>query len=261
MHGTWLRPGQAVALTISAIVCAYNEADYLPACLHSLLAQTRPPDEILVINNASTDETARRGARRCRACAWSTSRARAWSWRARPARWRRRGDMLVYRRRRLPRADDVARARRAALRARARPSSRVTGPYRFYDWDWRGRALIARVRRHASRRRRTSLVHHVLRHRRDPLRRQLRGAARRRWRASAGSTRSIEFHGEDTNLGRRLTPVGPVALCGGVLGLDVGAALSGDGEAARCSGSTCGTSGPRSCGTGRRIDEHLDVRA
>src|SRR6476619_3178778 len=45
-------------MTISAIVCAYNEAHYLPACLFSLLAQTRPPDEILVINNASTDATA-----------------------------------------------------------------------------------------------------------------------------------------------------------------------------------------------------------
>ena len=45
-------------MTISAIVCAYNEARYLPACLFSLLSQTRPPDEILVINNASTDETA-----------------------------------------------------------------------------------------------------------------------------------------------------------------------------------------------------------
>src|SRR5215471_7240880 len=44
-------------MTITAIVCAYNEARHLPACLFSLLAQTRPPDEILVINNASTDET------------------------------------------------------------------------------------------------------------------------------------------------------------------------------------------------------------
>ena len=46
-----------MALTISAIVCAHNEAPYLSACLHSLLAQTRIPDDILVINNASTDET------------------------------------------------------------------------------------------------------------------------------------------------------------------------------------------------------------
>lgn len=42
---------------ISVIVCAHNEAQYLPACLHSLLAQSRIPDEILVINNASTDST------------------------------------------------------------------------------------------------------------------------------------------------------------------------------------------------------------
>jgi len=42
---------------ISVIVCAHNEAAYLPARLYSLLAQTRRPDEIIVINNASTDET------------------------------------------------------------------------------------------------------------------------------------------------------------------------------------------------------------
>ena len=45
------------AFRLSVIVCAHDEARYLPACLHSLLAQTRVPDEILVVNNASTDET------------------------------------------------------------------------------------------------------------------------------------------------------------------------------------------------------------
>lgn len=45
-------------LRISVIVCAHNEARYLRACLHSVLAQSRQPDELLVINNASTDETA-----------------------------------------------------------------------------------------------------------------------------------------------------------------------------------------------------------
>src|SRR5713101_6716911 len=44
-------------LTIATIVCAYNESQLLAGCLHSLLAQTRLPDDILVINNASTDET------------------------------------------------------------------------------------------------------------------------------------------------------------------------------------------------------------
>src|SRR6187397_787622 len=50
--------GGPMALTISTIVCAYNEADYIGPCLQSLRRQTRPPDEIVVVNNASTDETA-----------------------------------------------------------------------------------------------------------------------------------------------------------------------------------------------------------
>src|ERR1700751_3454131 len=45
-------------MTLSVVVCAYNEARLLPACLYSLRAQTRQPDDILVINNASTDDTA-----------------------------------------------------------------------------------------------------------------------------------------------------------------------------------------------------------
>src|SRR6187402_1473077 len=52
------RAAMAGDLRISVIVCAHNEARYLPACLHSVLAQSRQPDELLVINNASTDETA-----------------------------------------------------------------------------------------------------------------------------------------------------------------------------------------------------------
>jgi len=46
-----------MGLTIAVIVCAYNEDRLLAGCLHSLRAQTRPPDEILVIDNASTDDT------------------------------------------------------------------------------------------------------------------------------------------------------------------------------------------------------------
>ena len=51
------RLGAARGVTITVVVCAYNEAVLLAPCLFSLLSQTRPPDEILVINNASTDET------------------------------------------------------------------------------------------------------------------------------------------------------------------------------------------------------------
>lgn len=47
-----------MALKISVIVCAHNVARYLAGCLYSLLAQTRLPDEILVVNNASSDSTA-----------------------------------------------------------------------------------------------------------------------------------------------------------------------------------------------------------
>src|SRR5262249_32209677 len=47
-----------MAMTVTVIVCAYNEARLLSACLHSLRAQTRQPDEIIVVNNASTDDTA-----------------------------------------------------------------------------------------------------------------------------------------------------------------------------------------------------------
>jgi glycosyltransferase involved in cell wall biosynthesis len=48
-------------MRLSFVVPAYNEETYLPACLDSILAQTRtlPPGsfEIIVVNNASTDRT------------------------------------------------------------------------------------------------------------------------------------------------------------------------------------------------------------
>jgi GT2 family glycosyltransferase len=87
----------------------------------------------------------------------------------------------------------------------------VTGPYRFYDWDRSGRTLIrlydvlVAPPTHA-------LVHHAL-----GLGAILYGgnfAVRRDTLAAIGGfDRTIEFHGEDTNLGRRLTPVGRVDLC------------------------------------------------
>jgi len=42
---------------VAAVVVTYNRAQYLRQCLTSLLNQTRPPDEIIVIDNASTDGT------------------------------------------------------------------------------------------------------------------------------------------------------------------------------------------------------------
>ena len=89
----------------------------------------------------------------------------------------------------------------------------VTGPYRFYDWDALGRVLIrlydflvAPVTHVA--------VHHVL-----GIGAILYGgnfAVRAGALAKIGGfDRTIEFHGEDTNLGRRLAAIGRVKMCAG----------------------------------------------
>ena len=199
-----------MALTISVIVCAYNEAEYLPACLHSLLAQSRPPDEILVVNNASTDRTADVAARvpgvhvvdeprKGLVQARETGRVTA------------TGDLLVY-------VDADCRAPLTWLGRverrfeRERALVALSGPYRYYDWDRWGRLLIraydvtlAPVTQ--------GLVKHVLR-----LGTVFYGgnfAVRREALAAIGGfDTSIEFHGEDTNVGRRLFQVGSVRLCG-----------------------------------------------
>lgn len=42
---------------ISVIIPTYQHGRTLPMCLDSLLSQTRRPDEIIVVNNGSTDDT------------------------------------------------------------------------------------------------------------------------------------------------------------------------------------------------------------
>jgi glycosyltransferase involved in cell wall biosynthesis len=198
----------ALPMRISVIVCAHNEAQYLPACLHSLLAQTRPPDEILVIDNASTDQTA--------TVAWQVPGVRVVDEprkglpRARETgRRHATGDVLAY-------LDADCRAplmwvERVERRFRGDPSLlALSGPYRFYDWDWWGRLLIGAYDLTVAPATQL-LVKHVLRIgtifyggnfavRREAL--ELIG----------GFDTTIEFHGEDTNLGRRLFRLGKVAL-------------------------------------------------
>jgi glycosyltransferase involved in cell wall biosynthesis len=195
-------------LKISVIVCAYNEERYVAACLHSLLAQTRPPDEIILIDNASQDRTGAIGraipgvtvvheSRKGLVVARETGRLTAI------------GDVLAY----LD-ADCRApvmwleRVERRFLRAPAMVA--VSGPYRFYDWDWWGRLLI----------RAYDVVvappTHVLVQRILRIGAILYGgnfAVRREALEKIGGfdTR-IEFHGEDTNLARRLAAIGPVRL-------------------------------------------------
>ena len=195
-------------MTISVIVCAHNEARYLPACLHSVLAQSRIPDELLVINNASTDETpfvasqiphvrvvdeARKGL----VVARETGRRHA------------SGDLLIY-------LDADCRAPLTWLERIERRFDcdaaliALSGPYRYYDWDWTGRALI-RGYDFTLAPATQLLVKHLLRIgtifyggnfavRKEALER------------IGGFDTSIEFHGEDTNVGRRLFAIGKVGL-------------------------------------------------
>lgn len=48
----------AANATVTVLVPAYNEAENIRATLLSILANSRPPDEVLVINDGSTDDTA-----------------------------------------------------------------------------------------------------------------------------------------------------------------------------------------------------------
>jgi glycosyltransferase involved in cell wall biosynthesis len=133
-------PSDSRGMRLSVIVCAHNEARYLPACLHSLLSQTRLPDEILVVNNASTDAT--------RAVALEVPHVRVVDGPRKglviareTGRRSTSGDVLVY----LDadcRAPLTWLARIEARFAADETLLALSGPYRFYDWDWWGRLLI-----------------------------------------------------------------------------------------------------------------------
>lgn len=196
------------ATSLTVIVCAHNEARYLRTCLHSLLAQTRPPDELLVINNASTDETSAVAAQIPGVRVVDEPRKGLVVARERGRR-EAAGDILVYVdadcRAPLMWLERVERrfARDAALIA-------MSGPYRYYDWDWWGRTLI-RLYDFTLAPATQVLVKYILR-----LGTVFYGgnfAVRREaLEAIGGFDTSIEFHGEDTNLGRRLFAIGKVGL-------------------------------------------------
>jgi glycosyltransferase involved in cell wall biosynthesis len=47
----------AAALTIGVVIPCFGHAKYLPAAFSSLLAQTRPPDQVVLVDDASPDDT------------------------------------------------------------------------------------------------------------------------------------------------------------------------------------------------------------
>ena len=232
-------------LTISVIVCAYNEGRFLSACLHSLLAQTRPPDEIIVINNASTDETGA-VARAIPGIRVIDEPARAWSWRAKPAAATPRATCS-------PSSTPTAARRSAGSSGSsgvswpgARRRDRTVPLLRLGLERPRADSRLRSGRRAAD----PPLVHHgfgagaILYGGNFAVRRE---ALER----IGGFDRTIEFHGEDTNLGRRLTALGSSASPASAGSGPRRAAIRRWGSG-RCSASTSGTSGPRSCAIGRR---------
>jgi glycosyltransferase involved in cell wall biosynthesis len=195
-------------LTISVIVCAHNEERFIARCLHSVLAQTRLPDEIILINNASTDRTGAVAASIPGVRVIDEPRKGLVVARER-GRQEARADLLVY-------IDADCRAPLTWLERIAERFEEdedliaLSGNYRFYDWDWWGRTLLRAYdltlgpATHI-------LVKYILRIgvvfyggnfavRRDALDR------------INGFDTTIEFHGEDTNLGRRLSRIGNVEL-------------------------------------------------
>ena len=191
-------------------MCAYNEARVIAPCLYSLLSQTRLPDEIIVVNNASTDETGA-VARAVPGVRVIDEPAKGLVVARETGRRTATGDVLAY-------VDADCRVplqwlERIERRFTNRPAVvAVTGPYRFYDWDLIGRGLI-RAYDHS-----VAPLTHILVHYGLAIGAILYGgnfAVRREVLEQIGGfDRSVEFHGEDTNLGRRLTPIGSVQLAG-----------------------------------------------
>ena len=195
-------------MTISVIVCAHNEERFIAPCLHSLLAQSRVPDEVIVINNASSDGTGD-VARTVRGVRVIDEPRKGLVVARERGRQEAYGQLLVY----------VDADCRAPLTWLERIADRfesndqliaLSGNYRFYDWDFAGRALL-RAYDFTLGPATHLLVKYILRIgvvfyggnfavRSDALDR------------INGFDTSIEFHGEDTNLGRRLSRIGNVEL-------------------------------------------------
>ena len=191
-----------MALTISAIVCAYNEAPSLSACLFSLRAQTRPPDEIIVIDNASTDGTAKVAAERAGVRVVHEPVKGLLAARQR-GYLEATGEAVAYidADTRMPkgwydRADRVLSSRSEVVG--------LSGPARYWDaklWQRAFLALLWRLSAPLAYR----LVGYMIYGANFVVRRSALDAI-------GGFNRAIEFYGEDTDLARRLSRQGKVVF-------------------------------------------------
>ncbi len=197
-------------LRLAVIVCAHDEAAFIGPCLHSLRAQTRVPDDIVVVDNASRDATATiaaaiPGVRVVSEPVKGLVRARERGRRSTDA------DLLLF-------VDADCRAplhwvERVERRFLDRPDLlALSGAYRFYDWHRFGRGLIRAYDFTVG-----PATHLLVKHVLDAGVVFYGGNFAVRAAALVdigGFDTSIEFHGEDTNLGRRLHARGRVELRG-----------------------------------------------
>src|SRR4051812_43020886 len=55
--GECARRDVSMPFTLTVVVANYNHGRFLPRCLAAIAAQTRAPDEVLIVDDASTDDS------------------------------------------------------------------------------------------------------------------------------------------------------------------------------------------------------------
>jgi glycosyltransferase involved in cell wall biosynthesis len=197
--------GEAQELSISIIIPARNEEHYLESCLRAVQAQQRAIHEMIVVDNGSTDGTARiataLGARVVSEPVRGLPRAREAGRRAAS------GALLVYLDADMIIPPDYLTTLAAFFRAHPMVLAAST-PFRYYDGNWLTNSIIAAQFA-------IYKTLHVLQ-----ITRFIFGgsfAVRRETLAQIGGfNTAIEFYGEDTDLSKRLAKCGPVAFLDGV---------------------------------------------
>ncbi len=195
-------------MTISIVIPAYNEEHYLGACLESVLAEVARAGveaEVIVVNNASTDQTKEVAQKYAGVRVVDESR-KGLVW-ARKAGWDATQSDLVAN------IDADVRMPTGWLTTVVRTFEQDTrlaalsGPYRYYDLSWRQNVLVA--------------LFYLPGYLFDAVAQPLTGRAtmlqggnfilkRAAWDKAGGFDTSIAFFGEDADIARRISARGRV---------------------------------------------------